>query len=169
MRHRPPPNTRKIHPAVGATCARCRGDQGQVAGIEALPFGILMFVIGMLLIANAWGVVDANLATTNAAREGVRAYVEAPSAAEAHDRAVAAVATALVGYGRSPFSSQVDIATVGDRGWQRCALAIVTVHHEVPLLTLPIIGGLGHAFDVVARQSEVVDPYRDGVEGEARC
>jgi hypothetical protein len=148
---------------------RCRDDSGQVAGIEVLPFGIMMFVIGMLLIANAWGVIDANLATSTAAREGVRAYVEAPSASEAHDRAVAAVATALVGYGRSPFSSRVEVETIGGRGWQRCALAIVTVHHEVPLLTLPIIGGFGHAFDVISRQSEVVDPYRDGVDGEARC
>ncbi|NCY15449.1 MAG: hypothetical protein EBX39_01550 [Actinobacteria bacterium] len=148
---------------------RLRDDAGQVAGIEVLPFGFLMFVIGMLLIANAWGVVDANLATTTAAREGVRAYVESPSAIEAQDRAVEAAAAALVGYGRSPFSSRVDVETIGGRGWQRCTLAVVTVHHEVPLLTLPVIGGFGHAFDVVSRQSEVVDPYRDGVEGEARC
>jgi hypothetical protein len=148
---------------------RCRNDRGQVGGIEVLPFGLLMFIIGMLLLANAWGVVDANLATTTAAREGVRAYVEAPSAAEAHDRAVAAAAQALMGFGRSPFSSRVEIETVGGRGWQRCALAIVTVHHTVPLITLPVIGGFGHAFDVVSRQSEVVDPYRNGVDGEARC
>lgn len=148
---------------------RACGDHGQVAGIEVLPFGILMFVVGMLLVANAWGVVDAHLATTTAAREGVRAYVESPSSAEAHDRAVSAAATAIVGYGRSPFSTTVDVETIGGRGWQRCALAMVTVHHEVPLLTLPFIGGFGHAFDVVSRQTEVVDPYRDGVEGEATC
>ncbi len=151
------------------TNKRCRDDRGQVGGIEVLPFGLLMFIIGMLLIANAWGVVDANLATTTAAREGVRAYVEAPSAGEAHDRAVTAAVQALVGYGRSPFSSRIEVRTLGGRGWQRCALAIVTVHHEVPLLTLPVIGGLGHAFDVVSRQSEVVDPYRNGVDGEAQC
>ena len=37
--------------------ARCRGDAGQVGGIEALPFGLLVFVVGTLLIANAWAVV----------------------------------------------------------------------------------------------------------------
>lgn len=148
---------------------RCRGEHGQVAGIEVLPFGLLMFIIGMLMVANAWGVVDANLATTTAAREGVRAYVESPSAAEARDRAVGAAAAAILGYGRSPFSTRVEVETIGGRGWQRCALAIVTVHHAVPLLSLPLIGGFGHAFDVVSRQSEVVDPYRNGVEGEARC
>jgi len=148
---------------------RATGDSGQVAGIEVLPFGILMFIVGMLLVANAWGVVDAQLATTTAAREGVRAYVESPTSAESRDRAVSAAAAAIVGYGRSPFSTKVDIETVGGRGWQRCSLAMVTVHHEVPLLVLPYIGGFGHAFDVVSRQSEVVDPYRDGVDGEATC
>lgn len=152
-----------------STIGRCRGEHGQVAGIEVLPFGLLMFIIGMLMVANAWGVVDANLATTTAAREGVRAYVEAPSAAEARDRAVGAAAAAILGYGRSPFSTRVDVETIGGRGWQRCALAIVTVRHAVPLLSLPFIGRFGHAFDVVSRQSEVVDPYRNGVEGEAQC
>jgi len=152
-----------------ACVTRCRGEQGQVAGIEVLPFGLLMFIIGMLMVANAWGVVDANLATTTAAREGVRAYAEAPSAAEAQNRAVGAAATAILGYGRSPFSTRVDVETIGGRGWQRCALAIVTVHHAVPIISLPLVGGFGHAFDVVSRQSEVVDPYRNGVEGEARC
>lgn len=157
-----------MSPAV-PTISRCHGDRGQVAGIEVLPFSLLMFIIGMLMVANAWGVVDANLATTTAAREGVRAFVEAPSAAEARDRAVGAAAAAILGYGRSPFSTRVEVETVGGRGWRRCALAIVTVHHEVPLLSLPFIGGFGHAFDVVSRQSEVVDPYRNGVEGEAQC
>jgi hypothetical protein len=45
----------------------------------------------------------------------------------------------------------------------------VTVHHPVPAIRLPFIGGYGHAFDVVASQSEVVDPYRSGLPGEATC
>jgi hypothetical protein len=45
----------------------------------------------------------------------------------------------------------------------------VTVHHPVPALRLPFIGGYGHAFDVVARQSEVIDPYRSGLPGAATC
>ena len=149
--------------------SRAHGDLGQVAGVEALPFGILILIIGLLLVANAWGVVDAQLATNTAAREGIRAYVEAPSASEARDRAVEAAAAAIVGYGRSPFSTSVDVETVGGLGWQRCSLAMITVHHEVPLVTLPFVGGFGHAFDVRSRQTEVVDPYRNGVEGEARC
>ena len=41
---------------------RCAGDAGQVGGIEALPFGLLIFVVGTLLIANAWAVIDAKFA-----------------------------------------------------------------------------------------------------------
>ncbi len=56
-----------------------RDDRGQVAGIEAVPFGILIFVVGALLIANAWAVIDVKMAVTSAAREAARTYVEAPS------------------------------------------------------------------------------------------
>ena len=36
-------------------------DRGQVGGIEALPFGLLVFVVGALLVANTWAVVDASV------------------------------------------------------------------------------------------------------------
>jgi mannose-1-phosphate guanylyltransferase len=68
---------------------RLRGDSGQVGGIEVIPFGILTFVIAMLVIANAWGAIDADLATTSAAREAVRAFVEAPDEDAAQQQAVA--------------------------------------------------------------------------------
>ena len=56
---------------------RAGGDGGQVGGIEALPFGLLVFVVGALLVANAWAVVDAKLAVDAAARQATRHYVEA--------------------------------------------------------------------------------------------
>ena len=36
------------------TPGRAHGDAGQVGGIEALPFGLLIFVVGTLLIALTW-------------------------------------------------------------------------------------------------------------------
>jgi hypothetical protein len=148
---------------------RWRDDRGQVAGIEVLPFGVLTFVVGTLLVANAWGVVDAKLAVTSAAREAVRAYVEAPDAdtavADAHDAATAAIA----GHGRDPESTVVEIRHDDDRPFARCTRVTVTVHHPVPAIRLPFIGGYGHAFDVMASQSEVIDPYRSGLPGEATC
>ena len=148
---------------------RWRDDHGQVAGIEVLPFGLLTFVVGMLLVANAWGVVDAKMATTSAAREAVRAYVEASDADVAVAAADDAAAAAMAGHGRDPRSTTVDIRHEGDRPFARCTRVTVTVHHPGPAIRLPFIGGFGHAFDVVARQSEVVDPYRSGLPGEASC
>jgi hypothetical protein len=34
---------------------------------------------------------------------------------------------------------------------------------------LPFIGGLGHGVDVRSTQTEIVDPFRNDVPGEAVC
>ena len=46
------------------------------AASKRCPFGLLIFVVGSLLIANAWAVVDAKFATDAAARQAVRTFVE---------------------------------------------------------------------------------------------
>ena len=69
----------------------------------------------------------------------------------------------------TPPPTTVEVRHDGDRPFARCTRVTVTVHHPVPAIRLPFIGGFGHAFDVVARQSEVVDPYRSGLPGEASC
>ena len=78
-----------------------------MAGIEAIPFGILIFVVGALLIANIWAVIDAKAAVDAAAREATRSYVESqvdgtatPDAAS--DAAVQAGLAALEAQGRDP-------------------------------------------------------------------
>ena len=43
-------------------------------GMEVIPFGLLTFVVGALLVANAWAVIDAKMAVSAAAREATRAY-----------------------------------------------------------------------------------------------
>jgi hypothetical protein len=148
---------------------RWRDDRGQLAGIEALPFGVLTFVIGVLLVVNAWGVVDAKQAVTSSAREAVRAYVEAPDEAAAIAAAQQAARRSMTGHGRNADRTTVEVRHTDGRVFGRCARVTVTVHHPVPALRLPWIGGYGHAFDVVASQTEVVDPYRSGLPGEAAC
>jgi hypothetical protein len=146
---------------------RLRGDDGQVGGIEVLPFGVLVFVVGTLLVTNAWGVVDAKVAAEAAAREGVRTFVEAPDAATATARARAAVAATLAGHGR-----RADLATVtihDDGSFTRCAEVSVEVDYPVPALDLPWIGGVGHAFDVRASHTERIDPFRSGLAGTGTC
>ena len=98
---------------------RFRGDGGQVGGVEALPFGVLVFVIGVLLVVNLWAIVDAKMAATSAAREAARAYVEAESGAAAEGEAIAAAQAAIAGRGRS-IDRTADAITSGDVS--RCAM-----------------------------------------------
>jgi hypothetical protein len=152
-----------------------RDDRGQVGGIEALPFGVLIFVVGALLITNAWGVIDAKFATDSAAREAARAFVESDvsssdvyaSATRAADDAGAAAITA---HGRDRTRAVVEIVDLRPNGrYERCARVVVAVTYAVPAIHLPFIGGYGSAFDIRSTHSEIVDPFRSGVPGEALC
>lgn len=145
---------------------RCEGDAGQVAGIEALPLGLLIFIVGSLLITNAWAVVDAKFATDAAARQAARTFSEHTqpdlAVAAAHDAALATIAS----HGRDPDRATFD--PVGTPLLLRCARATFTVTYEVPALTLPFIGGYGPSpFTVRSTHSELVDPFRSGLEGSA--
>lgn len=153
----------------GTPARRVRGDEGMVGGLEVLPFGVLTFVVGALLVANAWAVVDARYLATSAAREAVRSYVEAPDEASALLHARRAAAEVATAHGREPNDVTVEIAHQDGARWSRCTRASATVRVEVPPLQLPWIGGFGAAFDVESRHSEIVDPFRSGVPGIARC
>ena len=54
-------------------------------------------------------------------------------------------------------------------GLSRCDRVTIEVRYPVPLLALPWIGHTGTGFTAAARYSEVVDPYRAGLAGSARC
>jgi Mg2+/Co2+ transporter CorC len=146
-------------------------DQGAVGGVEALPLGVLIFVIGTLLIANVWAVVDAKMAVDAAAREATRRYVEAVDGAGAEGAAVAAGLAALEAHGRDPGRAEVRLEALatpdGRAAFERCARATFRASYHVPALSLPLIGGYGRGFEVTSSHSELVDPFRDGVPGDA--
>src|SRR6478672_9729016 len=71
--------------------------RGQVGGLEALAFGLLIFVAATLVVASVWGAIDAKFAASEAAREATRTFVETgndPTAADlaARDAAMATLA-----------------------------------------------------------------------------
>lgn len=142
-------------------------DAGQVAGIEVLPFGFLIFVVGVLLLANAWAVVDAKLAVTSAAREAARSYVESDDPEGAAASAQIAADDALRGQRGSTTGADLRIELHGP--FARCTRVTAEVRLEVPAVGLPFIGGFGQSFDVGAAHSEVIDPYRSGMPGEVTC
>jgi hypothetical protein len=145
-----------------------RDDRGQVAGIEAIPFGILLFVVGALLIANAWAVVDVKMAVTSAAREAARTYVEAPGHDEGRESAEAAAREAIAAHNRNAALATID-GPADESAFTRCNRISFTVSYPVPAITLPFIGGFGTGFTVKATHSEIVDPFRNDVPGEAIC
>ena len=138
---------------------RARPEDGQIGGVEAVIFGVLVFVFGTLLVANTWSVIDAKMAAAAAAREGARAFVEAASPSEGGQQADAAARRAILGYGRDP-----DRLTVTTEGlFQRCASVTVTVAYPVPLAAIPVFARSAGTITVTASHAEVVDPYRSGL------
>lgn len=143
-----------------------RDQAGQIGGIEVLPFGLLIFVVGALLLANAWAVVDAKLAATGAAREATRAYVEAPDQQAAEGAARRAAEDSIQGQGRNP--RHLRLSNNSPR-FVRCELVVYEARYTVPAITLPFIGGFGHGFTVTGRHAEIIDPFANGLSTENRC
>jgi len=146
-----------------------RDDRGQVGGIEVLPFGVLVFVIGALIVTSAWAVVDAKVMVDAAAREAVRAYVEAPNQAAAEAAAARAADDTVAGHGRRADHVALAITHDGGRPFARCVLVRVDARYPVPALRLPWIGGVAGVVTVHAHHTERIDPFRSGLAGTAPC
>jgi hypothetical protein len=132
-----------------------------------LPFGVLVFVVGSLLIANAWAVIDAKLATTSAAREAARSYVESDSATAGVDAATHAAEEAISSYGRDADRLGLDLEQDGRFG--RCVRVTFVASYEVPAISLPFGIGFGGPIEVRTRHSEIIDPLRSGLPPEGAC
>ncbi len=130
------------------------------AGITALPLGLLTFVVAVMLVANAWAVVDAKMAVSAAAREATRAYVETPPGADPMARAEAAARQALQGAGRDPARMQLQPLQAA---LVRCAVVRFEARYAVAGVTVPWVGGYGSGFVAAARHAEIVDPFRTGL------
>jgi hypothetical protein len=131
-----------------------------------LPFGLVVLVVGTLVVANAWAVIDARLVASSAAREAVRTYVETGSDGAGAWRAAEQAATAvMVDAGRDPNRFRLEPVAVVRGALSRCARVVVVASYEVPALTVPFVGGFADGITVEARASEVVDPYRSGLSG----
>ena len=150
---------------------RGRGERGQMAGIEALPFGLLVFVAGTLLLVNIWGVVDTKFAADAAAREAARYVVESAAldtdVRQIEQAAEDTAARTFADHGKTR-PLQVQLVVDGD-GLERCTRIRIVARTTVPAIRLPFFGGFGDAFDILATHSELIDPTRSGVAGRADC
>lgn len=151
------------------TRARWRDEDGLAAGAEALVFGVLVFVFGTLLVLNAWAVIDTKFATSAAAREAVRAAVEAPPGSDGptmRARAHVAAAAAIDGHGIEP--GRMTLLPTTTTVQVRCAPIGFQVSVHVPATIVPGWGQRS-GFTVTSSYTEVVDPYRTGIAGEVTC
>jgi hypothetical protein len=127
-----------------------RSEAGQVGGLEAIAFGMLVLVLGVLIIGNSWGVIDAKGAASDAAREAARTFATAPAGTDAEADGLA---------------RQAALDTVHELGWSRPGITI----RRTAVFRLPWIRSKLSAFTARASHSESVDPYRSGVPGVASC
>jgi len=141
------------------------GERGS-AGAEVLPFCVLIFVFGTLLLVNAWGVIDAKFAVTSAAREAARTYAESDGGLTGEGAARDAAEDAIRAYGRTP--SRMDLSEP-QGAFVRCGSVTYTASYPVPAIQIPIIGGFGEAFDVTSSHTTRIDRLRAGLDAESAC
>jgi hypothetical protein len=139
---------------------RWHGQDGAVAGIEALAFGVLVFVLGTLLVANLWVTVDGRSAADGAARAAARAVVTGGSESDPDARAQRAATDALAAHG-VPAERVAEVSLRG--ALARCGVVEVTVAHRVPLAILPSLGATRAGVTVRSTHAAVVDPYASGL------
>ncbi len=135
-------------------------ERGQIGGVEAMIFGVLVLVVGVLGLATAWAVVDAKMASSSAAREAARAYVESDGSGQAWIDAAERGREAFAGHGRNP--AAIDLPRPDD-AFGRCGPITVTASTNVDLPRLPGIRAVARRVRVRASHTEVVDPYRAGL------
>lgn len=142
-------------------------ERGQVGGIEAVAFGLLVLIVGVLMVSNAWGVIDAKTAARTAAREAARTYAKAPTSdeREAEDEAHQAAVDTLDQLGWTRRNIDVHPLTAG---FARCAVITYVVSIPVPAFRLPGLHSGPASFHATAHHTERVDPYRTGVPGDPR-
>jgi len=141
-------------------------EEGQIGGVEALVFGVLILVLGVLGMATAWAVVDAKVAAAAAAREAARAYVESDGSANAWPEAADRGREAFAGHGRDP--AAIDLPRPPE-AFGRCGAITVKASTNVELPRLPGIRAVMRRVRVQASHTEVVDPYRAGVRRGPGC
>ena len=141
---------------------RARGERGQAAGVETIPFGILVFIGGLLLVVNLWAAVDTRTALDSAARDYLRAYTSSATSASARARARDAAVASM--RGRSG-TERVRITDPAEP-FGPCRPATVVLELDVPSLRAPFIGSIGTT-TVTARQTELVQPYGRAVDESA--
>jgi len=137
---------------------RLREQRGATAGMEVIPFGFLIFVLGAVMMINSWTVIDSWMAVSAAAREGARTYVESDPVTAWPD-AQRAVQNVMDDYGRG---TRALPATRSSDDYRRCEVVTITASYEIALINAPFIGSFGSFTTIDSSHTERIDPFRSG-------
>lgn len=143
-----------------------RAEGGQAAA-EVLAVGAIVVITVTLVVVRTWAVVDAKFRIESAAREAARAYVEASGPGQADADARRAAWSAMGAAGPMDVPGDPAAFYVRRGGFGRCERIDIELRWEVPALQAWVVT-LG-AVTVTGSHTEVVDPYRSGRNGPARC
>lgn len=133
-------------------------ERGAVAGLEGLLFAVLILVGGMVLIVNAWSVIDSRTALDAAAREFVRTYTDQSDPTSARSQGDRAARSVLAARGSQ--LANLEIAVDEPNGFGPCSLVSVHISAVVPALKAPFID-MFTSMKITATASELVDAHRE--------
>lgn len=143
-------------------------DETGVVGFEVLPFLVIVFVIGTLLFAQFWAVLDAKLTTASAAREATRTFVEQPGRSGPNAASSAAVNAGRRVLNGNALTANGTVRPLGNPSLRRCHRISYEARATVPNMALARSAGRAQ-IEVISRHTEIVDPLRSGLTGRARC
>jgi hypothetical protein len=136
-----------------------RSGEAGLGSIEVLPIGLLVMTVMTFIVMGGWNVVDAKMAAISAARSAARTTVETASRA-------AGTRSGVEAWEASGRRDEITIDIDGEVS--RCGRIVATAAASVA----PIPVGMLRSWKTIvvrSRHSEVVDPYRGTLDGEALC
>lgn len=148
----------------GGALGRAPDERGFLAGSDGFVFGVLILGAGMLLLVNAWSIVEHHTALDAASREYLRVYTEQRDAPTAQSSATEAARRVLDARGTPLPELEIrhpDASTFGP-----CQPIQVELRAVVPLVRMPFIDDLS-ATEVAVTRGELVDPHRELDPGHA--
>lgn len=148
------------------TSASQRNERG-IFGFESLPLLVLVFVIGTLVFAEGWTAIDAKLATTSGAREATRTFVESPAGMDPGVAAAIAVEAGLSAMEAYSRRLEAEVSGIGSLSLDRCTRVTFEATATTRFMRLPFVRNTGFTRIVRSSHTELVDPWRDGLQGTA--
>lgn len=137
-------------------------ERGQMAGIEAVPFGLLTVVLATLLATTLWSTISHRDVVDAAARNYLRSYTASPDAATAATRGARAAHHTADARGVDPAMLTI-FAPRSPFG--PCRQVEVTISMELAALKLPFVGRFGTS-TVTSTQRELIQPFGGATAAE---